>query len=129
MPAIAALAIFDGATTPVSHAFAPVSTDGSKAEWAERTAGVPAGYYSMTHEYVKPASATAAHRIKIGLNVPVMAVVNGVPTVVRNSSAQVVLNLSNSSSEQERKDLLAYVANALGLAAIKTSVQSIEPFY
>lgn len=129
MPAIAALTINDGATTPVARTFAPVSTTGSKAEWAERTSGQPAGFYSLTHEYVKPASPGSAHRIKIGLNVPVMATVEGVPTVVRNSSAQVIFNLSNSSSEQERKDMLAFVRNALANATVQTTVHNIEPVF
>jgi len=129
MPAIASLSINDGQTTPVAHTFSPVTTDGSKAEFAERSASSPAGFYMLTHEVRRPATAAAAHRILIGLNVPVMATVNGVPTVVRNSSAQVILNLSNQSSEQERKDLLAYVKNILSNSSVATTVHNIEPFY
>jgi hypothetical protein len=129
MSALASLSINDGQATPVAHTFNPVSTDGSRAQWAERSAGVPSGYFTLSHEVRNPASATAAYRVLIGLNVPVMATVNGVLTVVRNSSAQVTLNCSAQSTVQERKDLLAYVANFLGNATVKTSVQDLEPFY
>lgn len=129
MPAIAALTVNDGNTTPVAHTFSPVTSNGSKAEFAERSAGTPAGNYILSHEVVRPSTAAAAHRIKIGLNVPVVATVDGSPTVVRNSSAQVILNLSNQSSEQERKDLLAFVANVLDNTSVKATVTNIEPFY
>jgi hypothetical protein len=49
--------------------------------------------------------------------------------VVRYNSAQVVLNIHPQSTLQERKDILAYVANTLGLATVKTSVENLEPFY
>jgi hypothetical protein len=60
---------------------------------------------------------------------PTVVTVSGVDTVVRFSSAQVILNIAPDSSLQERKDLLAYVANQLANANVKTSVQNLEPFY
>lgn len=129
MPAITALTINDGQVAPVAHTFNPVTTDGSRAEWAERSGASPAGFFALSHEVRKPGTPAAAHRVVIGLNVPVMATVNGVPTVVRNSSAQVILNLSNQSSEQERKDLLAYVKNILSNTSVATTVHNIEPFW
>lgn len=129
MPAAATLAINDGQATPVSHSFTPAGQTGSKVEWNEKTAGIPAGYFVLTHELVKPGTPDAAYRIKMGLNVPVTATVDSSLAVVRNSSAQVVFNLSQSSTLQERKDLLAYIANALGNANVKTSIQDIEQFW
>lgn len=129
MPAITALTINDGALTPVAHTFNPVTTNGSSAEFAERSASVPNGYFKLTHEVRRPASAAAAHRVIMGFNMPTITSVSGVPTVVRNSSAKVEFNLSSLSSEQERKDLLAYITNVLSNAAVKTTVQNIEPFW
>jgi cell division protein FtsX len=60
---------------------------------------------------------------------PTVATVNGVDTVVRNSSAQVTLNIHADSTLQERKDLLAYIANFLGVAGVKISEQNLEPYY
>lgn len=129
MPAIAPLVLKDGQTVPADHTFGVVTTNGSSAQFAERSSASPAGYYSLTHEVGRPATPSAAHRVKLGFNIPVMATVEGVPTVVRNSSAQVVFNCSTQSTEQERKDLLAYVANALADASVKSTVQNLEPFY
>lgn len=129
MPAITALTIKDGAPTPVNHTFSPVSTNGSKAEWAERTAGSPAGFFALTHEVRKPATAAAANRVIVGFNMPTLITVDGVSTVVRNSSAKVELNLSSLSTEAERANLLAYVANVLQDVAVQATVKNIEPFY
>lgn len=129
MPAIAALSINDGASTPVAHTFNPVSTTGARASWADRSSGLPSGYLTLTHEVRQPGQVGSAYRIIIGANNPVVADVAGVDQVVRNSSAKVELNFSALSSEQERKDLLAYVTNFLSNASVKTSVQNIEPFY
>jgi hypothetical protein len=64
-----------------------------------------------------------------GYMMPTVATVNSVDVVVRYSSAQVILNIHPDSTLQERKDLLAYVANSLGLASWKTAVENLEPHY
>lgn len=129
MPAIAALTINDGAATPVAHTFNPVTTDGATAKWADRSPSIPAGFRTVTHVMEEPKGQRTAHRVTMGFFVPTVATVNSVDTVVRFSSAQVILNIAPDSSLQERKDLLAYVANSLGLATVKTSVENLEPFY
>jgi hypothetical protein len=65
----------------------------------------------------------------MGFMTPSVAAVDGSDTVVRYSSAQVVLNVHPDSTLQERKDLLAYVSNFLANATVKTSVENLEPFY
>lgn len=129
MPAIAAVTINDGQSTPVARTFSPVTTNGAKAEWAERSSTSPAGFLGISHEVRRPASAGAAQRIIIGFNLPVVETVNGVAQVTRYSSAKVEMNFANLSTESERKDLLAYVRNFLANASVATSVASIEPFY
>lgn len=129
MPQLAAITLNDGATTPVAHTFAPVSSNGQKAEWADRSSTTPAGFQGITLEVRKPVNSGSAHRVLIGLNMPVEQVVNGVPTVVRYNTAKLEMNFSGSSSEQERKDGLAFVKNFLANAGVATSVSNLEPFY
>jgi hypothetical protein len=129
MPAIAALSINDGASTPVAHTFSPVTTTGSKAEWADRSPTIPSGFLKISHELLGPSGNRTVHRLILGYMIPVVASVSGVDQVVRYSSAQVSLNVHPDSTLQERKDLLAFVANSLGLASVKTSVENLEPFY
>lgn len=129
MPAIASLVINDGQTTPVAHTFAPVTTDGAEAKYADRAPALPIGYLQISHEVRQPASSTAAYRVITGFNFPVLATINSVLTKVRNSSAQVVFNFAQDSTDQERKDALAYVSNFLANSTVKTSIQNVEPFY
>lgn len=129
MPAIATLTVNDGQTTPVAHAFDPVTTDGSLAKWADRSPSIPAGFRTISYEMSPPAGNRTTHKGQFGFYMPTVATVNGVDTVVRFSTAQVTLNIAPDSTLQERKDILAYVANTLGLAGVKTSVQNLEPYY
>lgn len=129
MPAVAALTINDGAATPVAHTFNPASQDGSLVKWADRSPSIPAGFRTVTHLYEEPKGQRTVHRMTFGYYIPVVATVNSVDTVVRFNSAQVILNIAPDSTLQERKDLLAYVANSLGLAGWKTSVENLEPYF
>lgn len=129
MPAIAALTINDGQTTPVAHTFAVVTSNGAKSQFADKISGVPAGYTKLTHEVREAKSATGAHSVIISYEMPTTATVNGVLTRVRVSSAQVRLNFAQDSTDQERKDLTAYVVNGLGNATVKPTLYNIEPFY
>lgn len=129
MPAIAALTVNDGLASPVAHTFSPVTTNGAQAQWADRSPATPAGYRVINHEVLKPAGQRTVNKVTIGVYNPTEAVVDGSTVVVRSCSAQVILNLPPDCTLQERKDILAYTANTLGLAAMKTSVENIEPFY
>lgn len=129
MPALAALTINDGQTTPVAHTFSPVTTDGSKASWADRSPAVPAGYRTISQEVSEPTGNRSVYRITMGFYTPVLATVDGTDTVVRYNSANLVLNMHPNSTLQERKDLLAYIANFLANASVKTSVEQLEPWY
>lgn len=129
MPAIATLAINDGQTTPVSHNFDPVTTDGAEAKFADRSPTISSGFRTISHEVAGPSGSRTVTKLTSGFMIPTVATVNGVDTVIRYSSAQVILNIAPDSTLQERKDLLAYVKNFLGLASVATSVQNLEPFY
>lgn len=129
MPAIAAITINDGAASPAAHTFNPVTTNGAKAEWADRSPGLPNAFLSISHEVRRPTTPTGAQRLILGFNFPVKATIEGVDTVVRNSSAQVTLNYAPDSTVAERKDVLAYVTNFLANATVKTSSENVEPFW
>lgn len=129
MPALANLSINDGQAAPAAHTFVAKGTNGVLARFEEQSNEPATGYFVLSHEYVRPANATAAHRVKVSINMPTLATVNGVPTIVRNSSAKVEINLSQTASLQERKDILAYIANLLDNASMKTTVTNLEPFW
>lgn len=129
MPAIAALTINDGLASPAAHTFAPVTTDGSAAQWADRSPTIPSGFRKITFEVSPPAGSRTTNKLQAGFYNPTVATVNSVDQVVRFSSAQVTLNIHPDATLQERKDLLAYLVNFFANATVKTSVENIEPFY
>lgn len=130
MPAIADIVLQDAAATPVNHTFGVVTTNGAKADWAERSSLTPAGYLGISHEIRKESpTGPKANRVVITGMFPVTQTVNGIPTVTRYNSAKVELNFAQESTDQERKDVLAYMTNFLSNANVKTSVQILQPFY
>jgi len=129
MPAIAALTINDGAATPVAHTFSVSGTTGSKATWLDKVSGIPVGYSRLEHEVREAKSATGAHRVVVSFSLPTLATVDGVQVRVRVSSAQLALNFAQDSTLQERKDMVAYVINALSDSTVKPSLYNIEGFY
>lgn len=129
MPAIAALTIADGQASPANHTFSPVTTDGTTAKWADRSPSIPAGFLTVNYEVSPPSGNRTTHKLQAGFLTPSVAEVDGSDKVVRYSSAQVTLNIHPESTLQERKDLLAYVANFLDIAGVKTSVENLEPYY
>jgi hypothetical protein len=129
MPAIAALTINDGAASPVAHVFSPVTTNGSLAKWADRAPAIPAGYQLISHEVAAPSGTRTTYKVTMGFSFPVVATVDGALTVVRYSSAQVILNIHPDSLLQERDDALTYIANFCNHASVKSSVENLEPFY
>jgi hypothetical protein len=129
MPAIAALSINDGQTTPVAHSFAPVTTDGSLARFADRSPTIPAGFLTFSHEVSEPSGTRTTNKVATGLYMPTVATVDGVDQVVRYSSFSGTLNIHPSATLQERKNLLAYIVNFYNNALVKQTVENIEPFY
>lgn len=129
MPAIAALSINDGQASPAAHSFAPVTTNGSKSEWADCSSTTAAGWRVLSNEARKPASATAAVRNLTNFYLPVEATVDGSVKVVRFNSAKVEFNFSQEATDQEKKDAVAYMANVLGNATFKAALIANEPHY
>jgi hypothetical protein len=129
MPAVAALTIADGATTPVNRTFAFAGFVGNIAKWFEKTAGVAIGYIKLTDEYREAKSSTGANSRIFGYELPTLGTVNGVTARVRVSSAQVRLNFAQDATDQEKKDLVAYVINHLSNATVRPAIWGQEPFY
>lgn len=129
MPAIGNIAITDAETSPVTHTFAPVTTDGSTGKLANRAATIPQGYETLSVELRQPTSVTGAYRLIAKMNDPVIATVNGSDAVVRNSSASLELNFSQLSTVQERKNLIKLLSNLLNHATFISMAGDLEPLW
>lgn len=128
MPAIASLSINDGQATPAAHTFAVGTTDGQAAKWIEKSAAASTGYFPLTYSVRMGKTPTAANVVEIGITMPTLdgTSVNG---VMRKSSASVRFNFAQTASQQEMKDLVAYVTNFLSNATVKAAIPALDPFY
>jgi len=132
MPAIAALVLADGQSSPANHTFSPGTIENGRVMWEDRSIEVPAGRPSITAEVRRAGTGgLQVNQTKGGFNLPTLNDTgNENPNaVLRNSSGSIVLNLHPQSTLQERKDLLAYMTNWLALAVVKTAVNDTESWY
>jgi hypothetical protein len=134
MPSNAPIAIFDGATTPVSHSFSPKAINGNIASFQEILSGVPIGYPVLTVSNREPVKGSAGvYRVTMKLVVPKVITttdVSGktVTSVDYSNSAEITLLLSERSSTQERKNIRVLASNLLMNASPAAVVDNLE-FY
>jgi len=123
------ITVNDGKTTPVAHAFAPVTTDGQIAKFANRSATIPQGFETLQIEVAAPKSNGAAYRTSVSMTTPIVAAVDGQDQVVRQDKSDCVLYFAQTSTVQERKDLLAMLKNLFADTSFISSVSNLEPYY
>lgn len=113
MPQLTNVVLKDRQSTPVNHTFIPEDISGGVGSLAEST-GVPIGDARLTISMRKTSD---RRKPEFRLSVPVVQnqTVNGVtrPVVVRTAYADIKFNFDATSSEQERKDLVGMVEEAL----------------
>lgn len=130
MPAIGNIVLADATSpTPVNHTFAPSSTDGARAKFANRSATTPRGFETLVIEVVPPNGSQGAHRVRASMGDPTEVTSNGVTVVDHINSCELTLNFSQSSTEQERKDLVKMLANLLNDSTFVNVASKIEPIY
>lgn len=129
MPAIAAIAINDGKATPVTHTFSPNGKDGTAVQWANRAVSLLSGQELLTIEVVRPKNPKSAARVLFTMYRPVVAVVDGVDTVVRYSKETATLNFPQDGTAADRKDSIVLWTNLFTNASVRACVENLEPFY
>lgn len=133
MAAFADIVLADGQATPANKTFNVKKTVGTVSQWEERSGGIPIGFAKLQSE---TKDSDTVRRVKITVAVPVLEAVAGVNAqgftpapasafIVRGS---VEFILPNRTNTQNRKDILAFVKNALAnatLASLVTDGQEI----
>lgn len=146
MPAFAAMAVNDGQGTPVSHTFSPIDIDkNGVAIHMDQSGGIPIGYLKLGVSLRLPSSPTNGMqsdankrviRVKLSCDVPVLeTLASGAsgytppPTVAFVNRGTCEFIFPERSTLQNRKDVRAYIANALGLTYIKNVVEDLQAIY
>lgn len=139
MPAIGNVVINDGATTPLAHTFGPAGIEGIVASYADRSSGIPVGYFTMDVSLRKPSpkSIEKMYKATFRIKTPILEVtspstatgIQPAPTVGYNPMCDVSFWLPERSSLQNRKDLRALVKNLLADAVVTALVENLESVY
>lgn len=117
--------------TPVARTFVPRGVD-SSVGLLVNGAGVPAGESRLSVSMKKVSS---KHRGKLTLAIPVVQteVISGIsrPVVVRTAYAELTVTFDDTSSTQERTDLLGMLADSLGTSKtlVHKSFVDLESVY
>lgn len=131
MATFANIILNDGATTPVAHTFAVKSNDGNVSTYEDRVSGVPMGFGKLI---VRTADTSEQRAVKIDVLIPVLEAVAGAnvegftPPAKKafQNIGKIEFRTNMRSTTQQRKDLVAYVKNAVSLALINALVVDSE---
>lgn len=138
MSAIANIVLNDGQGTPVAHTFAPAKTAADYAVLEDRAAGVYIGFNKLTFNLQRPVgpSNVANRNLKLSILIetPKLEVVSNntvsgiqpAPTVSYRPKVELTVTFPERCSLQDRKDLQAYIKNALANAAVTDAFEKYE---
>lgn len=138
MASIANIVINDGAGTPVAHTFTPAKAEADFALLEDRAAGIYIGYNKLTFSLSRPKgpaqAATRNLKLSIKIETPKMEVVsNGTvsgiapaPTVSYRPVVELTSTFPERCSLQDRKDLQAFIKNALSNAFVTNAFENYE---
>lgn len=127
-----AIALADREATPVTHTFNPSTPANGVARLINGASGVPLGNEILT---VSTRKSGSRYKTKLVLTMPVVQtqIVSGVstPVVVRVAYAEVNFTVEETSSTQERKNLVGLMANALSAsqATLNDVITNLNPLY
>lgn len=117
MPSIAAITINDGATTPVSHTFAPIDVRDGVGELAERRASGSMIGENKLGLSTRRVSASKRDKSEVRLAIPkvVTETINGVAVdkVVGTSYVRILADWDPNHTPDERTSLKGLVRNAM----------------
>lgn len=126
------IVVNDRAATPVAHTFTPNGK--TPTGWDSFTEKTPVTIGNPALN-LRLAQGNGRYKPAMKLIVPVVQTqtINGVstPVVVRTAFADVSFNFDGLSTEQERKDAVAFVANALAAnqTMINALITGLEPIF
>lgn len=137
MAAVGNIVINDGQGTPVAHTFSPTTVTSEVVSYHDRSGGIVLGYPELTLGQKMPANGVGSIKQTLRISVPTLETVTGStgegfapkPTLAYKERAYVEVYNDPRSSLQERKNLNAYLKNALANAAWTTLIENYEmPF-
>lgn len=123
------IVINDGAATPVARSFSPEKVTPADSSFAERSSGISAGYTRLKIGLDLANSKRPTNHVPIEVVMPTLNTVNGVSVVAYTARFQGKFILPDVMTAAERANIVAFVANALDNALIRSTVKDLDPLY
>lgn len=126
----AAIVLNDGATTPVAITFSPEMVSPGLCVFVDRRKTTRALQPSFAITFSAPTGNRNTYRTGFSFDYPIEGLVNGVAAVIGHGRyVDGTWVIPDYMSEQDRKHLRAFVANAQDHALIKAYVEAYDPMY
>lgn len=125
----AAIVINDGQATPVAVTFNPEKVTPEASVFADRTSGIALAFRRLRLTFSPANAQRPTNRASFEVTYPVTAVVNGVTTVAFTLRGKMELTLPDGSTDAHRKDLYAFMSNALSNALVRGNLRDLDPLY
>lgn len=132
MSAQISIVINDGATTPVAHTFAPkgaraMPTGKNVALWRDQSVTSEVGFLSITETHA-PKNSNKIEKFRWVIEVPTVETPAGGTTPVKAYStvAAIEVYMHERASEQELKNIAAYLKNFTGLTYVSDAIVKRE---
>lgn len=129
MPQASPLTIADGQATPVNQTFAVEQATPALSSFADRASGVAAGFRRILISNKFATSKSPVNRTKLTLACPVLQTVNGVSTIAYTARAQLEFILPDQATDGDRKNIFAFVKNALANTSVQSALRDLDPMY
>lgn len=138
MPNMANLVLKDGAATPTNHTYSVIDAAGGKGNWVELigsdlknpklSVGIKKIKVNGTQNGI---NVNQVYRETINLVLPVTgtSASTGREELLRTLSGNLVLNLPDTSTEQERTDLAALICSAVNDALVSQVHKKLLPMF
>lgn len=130
MPSAATIALFDGASTPVSHNFEPLSVSPERTLLVNRESITSAGQMQLILALDPAKSTRKTNRVNIRFNYPVEATdADGVTRVAYTARFNGDVVIPEEMTQAQRDDVAAFIKNALANAVVNGIVSDLDPLY
>lgn len=124
----------NGATPSVNTVFAPTSRNADIVRWDNRTAGIVAGFKTVTMS-TRPSGKAGNFRVLIKIEDPRLAVTapntsTGIqpnPVAAYFTTTKLEFLIPAATDSEARADALAYAVSVLGQAQVVDAVKNLNP--
>lgn len=117
MTARASVVINDRAATPVAHTYSPDGDDKNGVHLFSEKTGVPVSNPKLTASF-KGVNGKLKPVLRLSIPITQTQTINGIstPVVVRTAYVELSASFDATSTQQERKDAIGLMANAMAAA-------------